>query len=88
MQQPFGSIFAATNSSQRKDLSEVEKMKVVVERLEARLGRNNPQVGKAWLQLARMYQHASDSISNDSEIKDLSREGAEFLQLQIHFPFK
>ena len=81
LQRSFGTIFAApaTASSQlqeRKDLSEVEKMKAVVERLETRMGRKNPQVGKAWLHLARMYQHASGSISNDAETKEQCREGA------------
>ncbi|KAG1676555.1 hypothetical protein FOA52_000098 [Chlamydomonas sp. UWO 241] len=38
-------------------LSEIGRVRSVVEKLEARMGDANPQVGKAWLSLARMYQH-------------------------------
>ena len=44
-------------------LAEIGKVRAVVERLEARMGRNNPQVGKAWLSLARMYQHVGGGRS-------------------------
>ena len=42
----------------QSELDEIGKVRAVVERLESRMGRSNPQVGKAWLSLARMYQHA------------------------------
>lgn len=38
-------------------------MRQVVERLEGRMGKLSPQVGKAWMSLARMYQHLSTSFS-------------------------
>lgn len=48
----------ATREVQQAELDEIGKVRAVVERLESRMGRSNPQVGKAWLSLARMYQHA------------------------------
>ncbi|KAF5833881.1 HB1, ASXL, restriction endonuclease HTH domain-containing protein [Dunaliella salina] len=37
------------------DTAEAACMQIVAERLEARLGRKNPQVGKAWIVVARMH---------------------------------
>ncbi|GAX82406.1 hypothetical protein CEUSTIGMA_g9834.t1 [Chlamydomonas eustigma] len=56
-------------------LMDIGKVRAVVERLEARMGRNNPQVGKAWVSLARMYQHVGDSCkeSMDAAAEALSR---------------
>jgi hypothetical protein len=76
-ERPFGSIFAPPLSVAEvqpgKDLSEATKMKMVAEKLEARMGKSNPKVGKTWLTVARMYQHASSAHDADEE---QCREGA------------
>lgn len=53
---------ALTPQQAQQEMAEVARMKAVVERLELRMGRGNPQVGKAWLSVARMYQHIGGSL--------------------------
>lgn len=55
-------------------LAEIGKVRAVVERLEARMGRNNPQVGKAWLSLARMYQHVGGGSKLSGATSTMLRE--------------
>lgn len=81
---PFGSVFAPPLSipssnprgkdQGRRDLSEATKMKVVAEKLEARMGKSNPKVGKTWLTVARMYQNASRGVDQADE--EPCKEGA------------
>jgi hypothetical protein len=76
-ERPFGSIFAppisAAEAQPGKDISEATKMKMVAEKLESRMGKGNPKVGKTWLTVARMYQHAASVNEADEEH---CREGA------------
>jgi len=46
------------------ELAEISKVQGVVEKLEQKLGGSHPQVGKAWLSVARMYQ----SVGGSAEI--------------------
>ena len=59
------------------DLAEIALVQSVVEKLEAKLGNSHPQVGKAWLALARMYQHVGTANSSaagmDSAARALAR---------------
>jgi hypothetical protein len=55
------------------ELAEIGRMRTVVERLESRMGRSNPQVGKAWLSLARMYQHVGGPAGGAAAAEALTR---------------
>ncbi|EFJ52489.1 hypothetical protein VOLCADRAFT_115965 [Volvox carteri f. nagariensis] len=49
------------------ELTEITRVQKVVERLESKLGNTHPQVGKAWLSVARMYQHLAEAQRNNGE---------------------
>ncbi|KAG2432852.1 hypothetical protein HXX76_008585 [Chlamydomonas incerta] len=54
-----------TPAQVESELVEIKRVQTVVERLESKLGNTHPQVGKAWLALARMYQHLAEAERNN-----------------------
>ncbi|KAG2448873.1 hypothetical protein HYH02_006222 [Chlamydomonas schloesseri] len=54
-----------TPAQVESELVEIKRVQTVVERLESKLGNTHPQVGKAWLALARMYQHVAEAERNN-----------------------
>ncbi|PNW77556.1 hypothetical protein CHLRE_10g441800v5 [Chlamydomonas reinhardtii] len=54
-----------TPAQVESELVGIKRVQTVVERLESKLGNTHPQVGKAWLALARMYQHVAEAERNN-----------------------